>query len=186
MSDEAPAPTEDARRRPPTWALEIALFAAAFAGGGVVAWMAATEEPPAAPTTAFEAPRPGPIDTGLEVQPPVIPVIPTVDVPGVIEDAVIVANARTETDQSGCTVHLRFIWELEPSTAPPNRSEAVIQLAGGNVDGEYRERVVNGTVTLEADLDISGGSATTANLLTVDGREVLPNPLSASYTEAAC
>jgi hypothetical protein len=63
---------------------------------------------------------------------------------------------------------------------------AAIQLAGGNVDGEYEERVVNGVVTLEVDLDISGGGATTANLITVDGREVLPNPLSASYTEAAC
>jgi hypothetical protein len=184
MSEPTPAPApQSGSGRGSGRVLEIAVFAAVFVGGGVATWMAAEEERPQ--TVKVRPPPRGPLQTP-EVQPPIVPVIPTIDVPGVIEDAVIVATARTEENQAGCTVHLRFIWELEPSTAPPNRSEAVITLAGGNVDGEYRERVVNGTVALEVDLDIAGGSATTANLVTVDGREVLPNPLSASYTAAAC
>jgi len=194
MSGDASAPSQPTEqpRRPPAGALrllEMALFAAVFAAGGLLTWVAAFGEERQAAIAGQRAPLPGPDISpsapGLELpefEP--VPIEPAPDFSGQVQ----FSSARTEVAPltGGCTAHIDYIWEIDRGLSPPIGGRALIEVNGPGVGGDYHRPVQGNVIRLSLDVDISDAAVFEADVVSVGGVPAFPTPLPASFTDAAC
>jgi hypothetical protein len=201
MGDDVPVPPPPpppASPTPPTGPplstgvlrlLEMALFAAVFITGGVVAGIAVAGDtktqpsgtPPISapsPTVDFPIPDPGSLPPGIV--PPGTDTIP-------FNEQVQFSGARNEIDPPiGCSAHIVYIWEIDRGLSPPISGRALIRVDGPGVSGDYHRPVQGNEIRLSLDVDISDGAVFEADVVSVGGTPAFPTPLPASFTDAAC
>jgi hypothetical protein len=186
-----PSPPAEPRRAGPSVLrlLEMALFAGVFVAGGVLAWLAAfgdekTVEVAAGP----ELPLPGPLISALPDLPFVEdPGLPVPDVPA-FNEQVQFSGARTEVapPTGGCSTRIDYIWEIDRGLSPPISGQALIEVKGPAVGGDYQRPVQGNEIRLSLDVVISGSSVFEADVVSVGGVPAFPTPLEASFTDAYC
>jgi hypothetical protein len=170
----------------------MALFAAVFAGGGLLTWIAAFGQEPRAALAGPQAPQPGPLispsipDLGVpDFEPP-----GDSEIPGELPfgDQVQFSSARTEVDPltGGCSTHIDYIWEIDRGLSPPISGRALIEVNGPGVSGDYHRPVQGNVIRLSLDVDISDGGVFEADVVSVGEVPAFPTPLPASFTDAAC
>jgi len=183
-----PAPSGPVRPAPGALRLlEMALFAAVFAGGGLLTWVAAFGEERQPALAGQRAPLPGPDispsppDLGLP-EPEPFPDAP--DFGGQVQ----FSGARTEVAplSGGCTAHIDYIWEIDRGLSPPLSGRALIEVNGPGVGGDYHRPVQGNVIRLSLDVDISDAAVFEADVVSVGGVPAFPTPLPASFTDAAC
>jgi len=182
-------PTEQPRRAPAgaLRLLEMALFAAVFAAGGLLTWVAAFGEERQPALAGQRAPLPGPdispSDLGLP-EPEPFPDEPAPDFGGQVQ----FSGARTEVAplSGGCTAHIDYIWEIDRGLSPPVSGRALIEVNGPGVGGDYHRPVQGNVIRLALDVDISDAAVFEADVVSVGGVPAFPTPLPASFTDAAC
>lgn len=173
---QPPAGSRHPRRLLPV--LEVAVFVI-FLGAGTVLTAVAFQEPeneravvggglnlfPGTGSTPTASP---PSTTATE--PPVAPASPLPPLPGG-SDLVRFINSRSNGVAEGCTGHLRFFWEAEPSTAPPDGSPGIIRLTGPAKAGRYTRPFTGGRLEFEIDVPLGSALASwEAIVLSVGGR----------------
>ena len=130
---------------------------AAARGDGISLFPGATSTPrenPASPTT----------------EPPGGPASPSPPLPGG-SDLVRFINSRSNGVAEGCTGHLRFFWEAEPVTAPPDGSPGIIRLTGPAKAGRYTRPFTGGRLEFEIDVPLGSRLASwEAIVLSAGGR----------------
>jgi hypothetical protein len=169
--------------------LEMALFAAVFLAGSVVAGLAMTGDTGAQPSGT--PPIPGPSPTAdfpipdLGSLPPGIVPPDTGSIP--FNEQVQFSGARSEIDPpAGCSAHIDYIWEIDRGLSPPVSGRALIHVDGPGVSGDYHRPVQGNEIRLSLDVDISNGAVFEADVISVGGVPAFPTPLPASFTDAAC
>jgi hypothetical protein len=169
--------------------LEMALFAAVFVAGGVVAGLAVTGDGGTQPSGAHPIPGPSPtVDVsipGLGVLPPEVLPPDTGSIP--FNEQVQFSGARNEIDPPvGCRAHIEYIWEIDRGLSPPISGRALIHVDGPGVSGDYHRPVQGNEIRLSLDVDISNGAVFEADVVSVGEVPAFPTPLPASFTDAAC
>jgi hypothetical protein len=159
--------------------LEIALFVVVVVGGAVLTsvGLQGPEEGdvaragaginlfPGTSGATTTPPSPAPDFTTPPTEPPLT--LP----PGAQTDRVLFINSRSNGVAEGCTGHLRFFWEAEPSTAPPDGSPGIIRLTGPAKAGRYTRPFTGGRLEFEIDVPLGSGLASwEAIVLSVGGR----------------
>lgn len=186
--DTTPLPPVAEPGRPSMGALpllEMALFAAVFIAGGVLAWLAAFGETSAGTTS--QPPLPAPVT---------IPSLPDIDLPDfeelpdagpAFDEQVQFSGARGDTQPPvGCSAHIDWVWEIDRGLSPPISGRALIEVTGGDAAGEYRRPITGGEIRLSLDVQLSSHDVFTADVISVGGTPAFPTPLEVSYDTPFC
>jgi hypothetical protein len=109
----------------------------------------------------FPGPTPTPrsnLGSSPATEEPVAPATPLAPLPGGSE-VVRFINSRSNGVAEGCTGHLRFLWEADPATAPPDGSPGIIRLTGPAKAGRYTRPFQGGRLEFEIDVPLGSGLA---------------------------
>jgi hypothetical protein len=171
-------PAERGRRRSPRLlqVAEIVVFVLVVAAGTVLTAVAVQQPENEAAAegggiNVFPGATPG-ANSGSSpaTEEPVAPASPLAPLPGG-SDVVRFINSRSNGVAEGCTGHLRFFWESDPATAPPDGSPGIIRLTGPAKAGRYTRPFRGGKLEFEIDVPLGSELASwEAIVLSAGGR----------------